>query len=233
MGHMIHLTSADGAQIAAYEVTPDGKAKGAVIVLQEIFGLNCHIRNVADGYAQAGYYVIAPAMFHRVSAGTELGYTPDDMPKGFALKAAAEALLPKLLEDVQAAIDLAARGGKAAGAPKIHKVGIVGYCWGGLMSWRAAQKLQGLAASAPYYGGGMHKEIDAPLQIPVMAHLSDCDDYVPLDGVAALQKAHPQATVHIYSAKHGFNCDERASYDAASAALAKERTLAFFGQHLA
>jgi carboxymethylenebutenolidase len=237
MGNMIHFTSADGAQIAAYEAMPElaanGQAKGAVIVLQEIFGLNRHIRNVADGYAKAGYYVIAPAMFHRVSAGAELGYTPDDMPKGFALKTAAEALLPKLLDDVQAAIDLAARGGKGAGAAKIHKVGIVGYCWGGLMSWRAAQRLQGLAASAPYYGGGMHKELELPLQIPVMAHLSDCDDYVPMDGVAELKKAHPQATVHIYSAKHGFNCDERASYDAASAALANERTLAFCAQHLA
>jgi carboxymethylenebutenolidase len=233
MGNMIHLTSADGAQIAAYEAAPAGAPKGAVVVLQEIFGLNQHIRNVADGYAQAGYFVIAPAMFHRVAAGTELGYSADDMPKGFALKTAAEALLPQLLGDVQAAIDHAARGGKAAGAPKIHKVGIVGYCWGGLMSWRAAQKLQGLAASAPYYGGGMHKELSAPLQCPTMAHLSDCDDYVPMDGVAELQKAYPQATVHIYSAKHGFNCDERASYDAPSAKLARERTLAFFGQHLA
>ena len=232
MGQMIHLTSADGAQIAAYEAAPAGAAKGAVVVLQEIFGLNRHIRNVADGYAQAGYYVIAPAMFHRVSAGIELGYTPDDMPQGFALKTAAEALLPALLGDVQAAIDLAARGGKAAGAPKIHKVGIVGYCWGGLLSWRAAQKLQGLAASAPYYGGGMHKELGTPLQCPTMAHLSDCDDYVPMDGVAELRIAHPDATVHIYSAKHGFNCDERASYDAPSAKLARERTLAFFAEHV-
>lgn len=232
MGQMIHLTSADGAQIAAYEAAPAGAPKGAVVVLQEIFGLNGHVRNVADGYAQAGYFVIAPAMFHRVAAGTELGYTPDDMPKGFALKNAAEALLPQLLGDVQAAIDHAARAGKAAGAPKSLKVGIVGYCWGGLMSWRTAQKLQGLSASAPYYGGGMHKELGEKLNCPVMAHLSDCDDYVPMDGVAELQKAYPQAIVHVYAAKHGFNCDERASYDAPSARLALERTLTFFDQHL-
>jgi carboxymethylenebutenolidase len=232
MGQMIHFTSADGSQIAAYEAAPQSDAKGAVVVLQEIFGLNRHIRNVADGYAQAGYFVIAPAMYHRVAAGVELGYTPEDMPQAFALKASAETLLPKLLEDVQAAIDFAARAGKAAGAPKTLKVGIVGYCWGGLMSWRAAQKLQGLAASVPYYGGGMTQELDGPLNCPTMAHLSDQDDYVPLDGVAALQKAYPQATVHIYPAKHGFNCDERASYDALSAQLARERTLAFFAQHL-
>jgi carboxymethylenebutenolidase len=233
MGQMIHLTSADGAQIAAYEALPAGLAKGAVVVLQEIFGLNGHIRKIADGYAKAGYFVIAPAMFHRVAAGTELGYTPDDMQQGMALKAASEALLPQLLGDVQAAIDYAARAGKAAGAPKGLKVGIVGYCWGGLMSWRAAQKLQGLAASAPYYGGGMHKELAAPLNCPVMAHLSDCDDYVPMEGVNALQANYPQATVYVYPAKHGFNCDERVSYDAASAVLARERTLTFFAKHLA
>ncbi len=233
MGQMIHLTSTDGAQIAAYEATPANAPLGAVVVLQEIFGLNAHICSVADAYAQAGYNVIAPAMFHRVAAGAALGYTPEDMQRGMALKNAAQALLPALLGDVQVAIDHAARGGKAAGAPKIHKVGIVGYCWGGLLSWLAAQKLQGLAASAPYYGGGMHKELGTPLQCPTMAHLSDCDDYVPMDGVAELQKTYPQATVHIYKAKHGFNCDERASFDAPSAKLARERTLAFFAEHLA
>jgi carboxymethylenebutenolidase len=232
MGQMIHLTSADGAQIAAYEAQPTAAPKGAVVVLQEIFGLNNHIRNVADGYAQAGYFVIAPALFHRVAAGTELGYTPDDMQKGMALKAASEALLPQLLGDVQAAIDHAARAGKAAGAPKSLKVGIVGYCWGGLMSWRAAQKLQGLAASVPYYGGGMHKELTAPLNCPVMAHLSDCDDYVPMEGVAALRAAYPQVAVQVYAAKHGFNCDERASFDQVSSDAARERALTFFEQHL-
>jgi carboxymethylenebutenolidase len=239
MGQMIHLTSADGAQIAAYECAPAyapkdeaATARGAVVVLQEIFGLNQHIRNVADSYAQAGYYVIAPAMYHRVAAGIELGYTPADMTQGMALKASAEALLPKLLEDLQAAIDHAAREGKAAGAPKALKVGVVGYCWGGLMSWRAAQKLQGLAASAPYYGGGMTKELQLPLLCPTMAHLSDNDDYVPVEGVTALQKAYPQAIVHVYPAKHGFNCEVRASFDAAVANLARQRTLSFFNAHL-
>jgi carboxymethylenebutenolidase len=233
MGQMVHLTSTDGAQIAAYQAESAAAPKGAVVVLQEIFGLNQHIRSVAEGYAQAGYFVIAPAMYHRVASGIELGYTQDDMPQAFALKASAEALLPKLLEDVQASIDYAARAGKAAGAPKSLKVGVVGYCWGGLMSWRAAQRLQGLAASAPYYGGGMTQELEAPLHCPTMAHLSDQDDYVPMDGVAALHKAYPQVTLHLYAAKHGFNCDERASYDQVSADLARQRTLAFFAQHLA
>lgn len=114
---------------------------------------------------------------------------------------------------MQAAIDHAARAGKAAGEPKSLKVGVVGFCWGGLMSWRAARRLQGVAAAVPYYGGGMTQELDLPLLCPTMAHLSDCDDHVPMDGVAALQKAYPQTTVHIYPAKHGFNCSERASHD--------------------
>ena len=100
------------------------------------------------------------------------------------------------------------------------------------MTWCAAQKLQGVAAAAPYYGGGMHLELASPLQCPTMAHLSDRDDYVPMDGVAALQKAYPAAQVHVYPAKHGFNCDERASFDADAAKLAVERTLTFFSQHL-
>ncbi len=232
MGQIIHLTSADGAQIAAYEARPDAAPKGAVVVLQEIFGLNRHIRNVADGYARAGYFVVAPALFHRVAAGTELGYMPEDMPKGFALKGAAEALLPKVLNDVQAAIDHASRAGLGAGAAKSLKVGVVGYCWGGLMTWRAAQRLQGVAAAAPYYGGGMHTELTLPLQCPTMAHLSNQDDYVPMQGVAALQKAYPQVQVHLYPAKHGFNCDERASFDGDAAKLAVERTLTFFDQYL-
>ena len=233
MGQMIHFTSEDGAQIAAYQAEPSNLPKGGVIVLQEIFGVNRHIKSVADAYAQEGYFVIAPALYHRIGAGTELGYLPEDMQQAFALKAAAEAILPLLLGDVQAAIDYAARAGKAAGAPVSLKVGVVGYCWGGLMSWRAAQRLQGLSASVPYYGGGMHKELTEPLHCPVMAHLSDCDDYVPLDGVAALQKAYPEVAVHIYSAKHGFNCNERASYDAPSAARANDRTQAFFAKHIA
>lgn len=229
---MIHLTAADGTQIAAYEAQPTGSPRGAVVVLQEIFGLNAHIRAVADGYAREGYYVVAPAMFHRVSAGVELGYTPDDIQRGFGLKQSAQALLPQLLGDVQAAIDHAARGGKAAGAPKSLKVGVVGYCWGGLLSWRAATRLSGVAAAAPYYGGGMHNELDHAPQCPTMAHLSDHDDYVPLDGVKKLQAAHPGVIVHLYEAMHGFNCDQRGSYNADAAALAKQRTLAFFAQHL-
>jgi carboxymethylenebutenolidase len=229
---MIHLTSTDGTQIAAYEAQPAGLPKAAVVVLQEIFGLNSHIRSVADSYAREGYYVVAPATFHRVASGIELGYTSEDITRGRELKAAAEALLPQLLGDVQAAIDHAARGGKAAGAPKSLKVGVVGYCWGGLLAWRAASRLMGVAASVPYYGGGMHAELGQPLLCPTMAHLSTDDATVPMDGVKRLQAAHPEVTAHLYEAMHGFNCDQRSAYNEAAAQLARKRTLAFFEQHL-
>lgn len=235
MGTIIQLTSLDGSHIPAYEARPASAPKGALVLLQEIFGVNSHIRAVADGYAQDGYYVLAPATFHRaepgVGLGVELGYTPEDMQRGMALKGAAEAVLPQLLQDIQAAIHHAAQQGGAA--QSALKVGVMGYCWGGLLTWRAAGRLAGISAAVPYYGGGMHLELDTPPRCPTMAHLSDNDAYVPMDGVAALQKAHPGVQVHIYAAHHGFNCDQRGSWHADAAALARQRTLAFFAQHVA
>jgi carboxymethylenebutenolidase len=228
MGQFIDLQAADGRSIPAYLARPAGKARGALVVVQEIFGVNPHIREVADGYAAAGYLAIAPATFHRVQAGVELGYTEADMKQGMGLKAAVEALpAPGVLQDLQAAVDHAA--GESGG-----KVGIVGYCWGGLLTWRAASQLKGLSAAVPYYGGGMTQpqELARKPQVPVMAHLSDNDAYVPLDGVEALRKAHPEVQVHLYPAHHGFNCDHRAAYNAEAARLARERTLVFLAEHL-
>ena len=231
MGTMINVSSADGTSIAAYEARPAAAPKGAIVLLQEIFGVNSHIRAVADGYAAEGYYVLAPATFQRAEPGVELGYSPEDMQRGMALKGAAEALKPLLMQDVQAAINHAAKQGQPAGSAL--KVGVMGYCWGGLLAWRAATTLAGVSAAVPYYGGGMHLELDHAPRCPTMAHLSDNDAYVPMDGVAALQKAHPAVQVHLYAAHHGFNCDQRASWNAEAAALARTRTLAFFAQHLA
>ena len=229
MGKWIDLTSADGQKVPAYVAQPDGAVRGAIVVLQEIFGVNSHIRSVADGYAQAGYLAVAPATFQRVQPGVDLAYTDADVQAGVALKAKAEALpAPGVLPDIQAAIDYAAKesGGK--------KVGIVGYCWGGLWAWRAAALANGLSAAVPYYGGGMTQpaEIARQPKVPVLAHLSDRDQWVPLDGVEAFKKAHPEVEVHLYPANHGFNCDHRAAWDAESAKLARERTLAFFAKHL-
>ena len=228
MGHWVQLTAADGVVTPAYVALPAGQPRGAVVVLQEIFGVNTHIREVADGYAAAGYVAVAPSNFHRVETGVELGYTEADMQRGFALKMAVEALPPPgVMADIQAAIDEAARlsGGK---------VGIVGYCWGGLLTWRSACCLDGLSAAVPYYGGGMTTDAEAARQprCPVLAHFAEQDQWIPLDTVQAFQARHPEVTVHTYAAHHGFNCNHRGAWHEPSALLARERTLAFLAQHL-
>jgi carboxymethylenebutenolidase len=183
---------------------------------------------VADGYAAQGYVAVAPAAFHRVKPGVELGYTDADMGEGFGYKTAVEALpAPGVMQDIQAAIDHAAQvsGGK---------VGIVGYCWGGLLTWRAACTLSGLSAAVPYYGGGVTTEAEAARQprVPVLAHFAEEDKWIPMDSVEAFKKVHPEVQVHTYAAHHGFNCNQRGSWHAPSAQLASERSLAFFAQHL-
>jgi carboxymethylenebutenolidase len=227
MGQFIQLKAADGFEFPAYVAQPPGQAKAGIVVVPEIFGVNSHIRSVADGYAAEGYLAVAPSTFHRVKPGVELGYSADDMNAGFALKTAVEALpAPGVMQDLQAAIEHASQAGK---------VGIVGYCWGGLLSWRAACTLKGLSAAVPYYGGGMTTpdEVARVPAVPVLAHFGDQDHWISLESVEAFKKAHPDVEVHIYHANHGFNCDQRASYDAASAKEARERSLAFFARHLA
>ena len=227
MGNFIDLKAADGFVFPAYVAQPAGAPKGGIVVIQEIFGVNSHIRSVADGYAAQGYLAVAPATFHRVKPGVDLGYSPDDMGAGMALKAAVEALpSPGVMQDIQAAIQHAAQAGK---------VGVVGYCWGGLLTWRAACTLEGLSAAVPYYGGGVTTpdEVARVPKVPVMAHFGDQDHWISLESVEAFKRAHPDVEVHVYHANHGFNCDQRASYDEASAKLARDRTLAFFGKHLA
>ena len=228
MGQFVDLRAADCRQIAAYVARPAGQPKGGVVVLQEIFGVNAHIRAVADAYAADGWLAVAPSTFHRVQPGVELGYTEADMTQGFAYKTAVEQLpAPGVMQDIQAAIDHAAQqsGGK---------VGIVGYCWGGLLTWRAACTLNGLAAAVPYYGGGMTTpaEIARQPRVPVLAHFAEQDHWIPLDGVEALRTAHPEVQVFTYAAHHGFNCDQRGAWNEAAATLARERTLAFFAQHV-
>jgi len=229
MGAMIELQAADGTAVPAYLARPVGTPKGAVVVIQEIFGVNSHIREVADGYAAQGYVAVAPAAFQRVKPGVELGYAEADMGEGFGYKTAVEALpAPGVMQDIQAAIDHAAQ---ASGG----KVGIVGYCWGGLLTWRAACLLTGLSAAVPYYGGGMTTESEIARQpkVPVLAHFAEEDKWIPLNSVEAFKKAHPEVALHTYAAHHGFNCDQRGAWHAPSAHLARERTLAFFAKHLA
>ena len=228
MGSFIQLSAPDGTQIPAYVAQPDKPAKAAVVVIQEIFGVNAHIREVADAYAKEGYLAIAPAMFHRAQANVELGYTDADMGAGMALKTAVESMpAPGAMQDIQAAID---HVHKACGG----KVGIVGYCWGGLLSWRAAALVKGLSAAVPYYGSGSttDEEIARHPNCPVLAHYAEEDHWIPLETVEKFKRAHPEVEVHSYPAHHGFNCDHRGAYQEASAKLALLRTMAFLAKYV-
>lgn len=227
MGYFTDLQAADGFEFRGYVAEPLVNPIGGLVLLQEIFGINDHIRAVADSYAADGYYVVAPATFHRVKPAVELGYSDADMKEGFGYKTAVEALpAPGVLLDIQAAIEHAEEGGK---------VGIFGFCWGGLLTWRAACSLKGLSAAVCYYGGGMTSPEEAAREplVPTMAHFADHDGYIPLDSIRAFQKAQPGVEVHVYPGHHGFNCDQRDSYNAEAAQLARKRTKAFFAQHLA
>jgi carboxymethylenebutenolidase len=221
MGTKLELTASDGFRLSAYRADPVGTPRGGIVIAQEIFGVNGHIRAVCDGYAADGYAVIAPALFDRSERGVDMGYTEADIARGRELKGRS-ALEPALI-DLAAACDLAGRAGKVA---------VIGYCWGGYLAWMASARLDGLACAVPYYGGGMTDAIDARPRCPVMAHFGERDAGIPVAGVRKLAEAHPDAQVFLYDAGHGFNCTERASYDAAAAAKARERTLGFLRQHV-
>lgn len=229
MGSFQNITSIDGFVLPVYVAQPTGAPKGAIVVLQEIFGVNSHIQAVTDAYAAQGYLAIAPSTFHRVQAGVNLGYTPEDIQAGIALKAAAEAIQPQVMRDVQAAVDFAVKQ-----LPAGKKVGVVGYCWGGLLTWRAASLIQGISAAAPYYGGGMTvgEEPKRQPRVPVMVHFGDQDTSIPMETVHSFTAAQPTVDVKIYAANHGFNCDHRGAYNAIAAELAQTRTLSFFTTNL-
>lgn len=221
MGKIVELKAADGHQFDAYVAEPAGTPKGLIIVAPEIFGVNSHIRHVTDGYAAEGYLAISPAFFDRVQRKYETGYSAEDIAAGVEIMNKMD--LGDCMHDVTATIEF----GKSAG-----KVGIVGYCWGGVIAWVAAQRLTGLACSVPYYGGGVPSFVTDKLRCPVMLQFGETDQSIPLEKAQAVAAAYPEATVFYYPAGHGFNCDQRGSYDAPSAKLALTRTLEFFKMHV-
>jgi carboxymethylenebutenolidase len=223
----MNLTAADGHTFAAYSAAPKLAAKAGIVVVQEIFGVNPHIRSVADGYAADGFLTCSPALFDRVERGVELGYEQADMERGFALKGAVtpHGHFEGPLADIAASVAwLKAQG--------MQRVGVVGYCFGGLLSWLSAGKVAGLDAAVCYYGGGIPEVAHVPPQCPVMAHFGDQDRWIPLDAVGQFHAANPGVDLNLYNANHGFNCDQRASYNAAAASMARAKSLAFFARHL-
>ena len=213
MGTTTELTASDGHRLSAYLSEPSGRPKGGMVIVQEIFGITRHIRAVVDQYAEAGYLSIAPAVFDRVERNVEVPYT--DGAKGFGYV--------KRLKIDQVFLDLAAAVERVRGA---GKVGVVGYCWGGMIAFRAASRLN-VAAAIAYYGGGIDQHLGEKPRVPVLFHFGEKDTHIPMTAVEQTKAAYPEGTYFLYPAEHGFNCTDRASYDPPSAKLALERSLEF------
>jgi carboxymethylenebutenolidase len=222
MGKTLELKAKDGFTLGAYKAEPSGKPVGGLVVIQEIFGVNHHIRAVTDRFSAQGYVSIAPALFDRAKRGVDIGYDEASMKQGVEIRAKIE--LEDTLLDTAAAIE-ALKG--------VGKIGIVGYCWGGSLAFIAAARLDGLSAAVGYYGGMIAAHAEEKPKIPTLLHFGEKDHGIPLTDVEKVKAARPEVEIYTYPAGHGFSCDERASFDKLSHEKALERTLAFFKKHLA
>ena len=221
---MAIVTAADGHELDAYAAQPPGDTRGLVVVVQEIFGVNDHIRSVVDRYAELGYMAVAPSLFDRVQKNVELNYDEEGIEVGRRI-AFDDLSMDEVIMDIEATIDH---------YPQPGGVGIVGYCWGGSICYVAAARLSDkISAASGYYGGQIMPHIEEEPKAPLMLHFGTEDAGIPLENIHSIAQRWPQIDVHIYEeAGHGFNCDARGSYEESSAALALERTLEHFAQHL-
>jgi len=220
VGDSITLTAGDGQELGAYLARPDGEATAGLVICQEIFGVNAHIRDIADGFAGEGYLTIAPALFDRLEPGVELAYSEDDTTRGRALRTALA--WETVMLDVGAAAEAVKTG---AG------VGVVGYCWGGSLAWLAACRLP-VTAAVGYYGGQIHEHRAETPNCPVLLHFGEHDPIISNEQVEEIRALHPDVPIFTYDAGHGFNCVPRADYNPDAAATARQRTLQFLAQHL-
>jgi carboxymethylenebutenolidase len=221
MGQTIGLKASDGFLLGGYRADPAGTPKAGLVVIQEIFGVNHHIRNVCDRFAALGYAAVAPAMFDRAKADVDLGYDKAAMDEGVKLRASIK--LEDSLKDVQAAIDALQPAGK---------VGVVGYCWGGSLAFLAAARLSGLACAVGYYGGMIAAHKDEKPKVPTILHFGEKDQGIPMADVEKIKAARPDVKVYAYPAGHGFSCDERTAFEPESHEKALKVTLAFFKENL-
>lgn len=223
MRERIRLKAGDGHEFGAYVAAPEEGILGGLVVIQEIFGVNAHIRSVADRFEDNGFAAVAPALFDRIEPGIELGYDSSGMARAMSFRRRLK--LEDALNDVAAALRYAdERTGKPAG--------VVGYCFGGTLAWLSATRLEP-AAAVCYYGGGIREFAGEKPRCPVMLHFGTKDPHIPKVVVDQIERLHPEVSLYRYNAGHGFNCSERSSFDLQSSQDAFARTLLFFESHLA
>jgi carboxymethylenebutenolidase len=222
LGKQFTLTTSDKHQLGVYRADPQGKAKGGMVVVQEIFGVNHHIRAVCDRLAGLGYAAVAPAVFDRFARDFECGYTPDEI-------AHARSLLGNLnWEHMMADVAAAKQDLKGIGP-----VGVIGFCMGGTAAFLSACRIPGLAAAVAFYGGQIGKFADEKPLCPLQMHFGEKDESIPMDVVADIKTKQPQAETYVYpGAPHGFSCDERASYRKEASDLAWSRTVEFLAKNM-
>jgi carboxymethylenebutenolidase len=218
MGKDITLRASDGHALSAYLCETEGECKGSIIVVQEIFGVNAHIRDVAERFASVGYKTIAPALYDRLELGFQTGYEPGDIAQGRDFKTATNENLDGVMADMEAAY---------AAVSDTEKVGVTGFCWGGFVVWLAACRMN-IQAAAGYYGGGIIDFVDEKPKCPTILHFGERDHSIPLGDVNVIAKTHPEVVVNIYKADHGFHCDMRESFDPRAANIAGMRTIRLF-----
>ena len=223
MGEMVQLRAKDGHELDAYVVQPGVPAKGGLVIVQEIHGVDAHIRAVADRYADDGFVVVAPALFDRIERGVELRGSGEDMERAMDLLKSFD--IEKGVDDVAAAVQCERCFGN------VKKIGVVGYCLGGTLAWLSAARLP-IHAAVGYYGGRIAQYLGERPKVPVMLHFGEQDQHIPQSEIDAIAKAYPEVSIYTYPAGHGFNRDGSAGYSASCATRARTRTLEFLREHL-
>lgn len=218
MAGSLRLTSAsDGFELAAYHAAPGNARRGGLVLIQEIFGVTDHIRELADGFAADGYEVVAPSFYDRLEPGFAADYSPEAVARGVAHSQATP--WDQVAGDLAAAI--------AALKPPVF---VAGYCWGGAATWLAACRCDGVAAASAFYGRRISELVDETPRCPIILHFGRTDPSIPLERVDEIRERHPDIPIHLYDAGHGFVSDRRQDYDADAARLARLRTLQLFSR---
>ncbi len=222
MGSMISVRTADDVSLPVYLAEPAGVRRGSLVVIQEIFGVNSYVRGVADRFAEAGYVCYAPDLYHRIEPGIELGYGPEEVARARELKE--QAGWDHAVMDIQTCVSTLLID---------HRVGVIGFCYGGSLAWLSACRGYGMEAVVCYYGGQIAAFLDRSPKVPVQMHFGDRDTSIPADDIGRIRTFAPEVDLHVHDGEHGFACTERAGFHPDSAAAAHDLTLAFLARHVA